>query len=332
MNKYSDIVGQDHIRDYLTGNVRSGKIAHAYMIAGADHAGKSFIANIFAASIQCEEEDADKKPCGKCHSCIQAAAGSHPDIIRIEHEKPNIISVNEIREQLIADIGIKPYNGKYKIYIIPEAEKMNVQAQNAILKTLEEPPEYAVIILLCSNPAIMLSTIVSRCVRLTMKPVDEDVLIRYLMKELKVPDYNAKICASFARGNLGKARNLAGNEEFSVLRDEMVAIFKHFKDMDVGETLGAIEKLTEHKTDIEEILEMFTVWFRDVLVYKATKDTDALVFSEEVGLIRKAAESTYEGINGAIDAVRTASERLKANVNFEVVTELMLISIKENLK
>lgn len=102
--------------------------------------------------------------------------GNHPDIIYVTHEKPNVISVDNIRQQVNGDIDIKPYSGEYKIYIIDEAEKMNVQAQNALLKTLEEPPAYAVILLLATRAEAMLQTILSRCVVLNIKPVPEDLI------------------------------------------------------------------------------------------------------------------------------------------------------------
>ena len=101
--------------------------------------------------LQCEDREPDGEACGRCHSCRQAMSGNQPDIIFIRHEKPNTISVEEIRTQLNNDIVIRPYSSKYKIYIVPHADKMSVQAQNALLKTIEEPPEYEVIILLTEN-------------------------------------------------------------------------------------------------------------------------------------------------------------------------------------
>ena len=149
---------------------------------------------------------------------------NHPDIIRVTHEKPNTIGVDDIRNQVNNDIVIKPYKGPKKIYIINEAEKMNVAAQNALLKTLEEPPEYGVILLLTTNVEAMLQTIVSRCIVLTMKPVADDVVQNYIMKEYHVPDYKAAVCAAFARGNIGKARQLASSEDFDNIKDMCRAI------------------------------------------------------------------------------------------------------------
>ena len=142
MAHFSDIIGQDMIKEHLKGALASGKTSHAYIIHGEKSSGKEFIANLFAMALQCEEQG--DEPCGECASCKQALSKNHPDIIRVTHEKPNTISVDDIRQQVNGDIVIKPYKGPKKIYIINEAEKMNVAAQNALLKTLEEPPEYAV--------------------------------------------------------------------------------------------------------------------------------------------------------------------------------------------
>ena len=143
-------------------------------------------------------------------------SGNQPDIIYVSHEKPNTISVDDIRTQVNNDVAIKPYSSRYKVYIINEAEKMTPQAQNAILKTLEEPPEYAVILLLVSNVNTLLPTILSRCVLLNMKPVRDALVKKYLMEEMQVPDYKADVCVAFARGNVGKAKALASSEEFEL--------------------------------------------------------------------------------------------------------------------
>jgi DNA polymerase-3 subunit delta' len=127
------------------------------------------LAESFAMALQCETGKAEA--CMQCRSCHQAMEHNQPDIIYVTHEKPNIISVDDIRHQLNNDIVIKPYSSKFKIYIIDEAEKMNIQAQNALLKTIEEPPAYAVILLLTTNADGFLPTILSRCITLSLKTV-----------------------------------------------------------------------------------------------------------------------------------------------------------------
>lgn len=304
------------------------KVSHAYIICGERYSGKEFIARIFAAALLCEAEDG--KPCGKCHNCLQAFSDNNPDIIKVTHEKPGVISVDDIRTQVNEDINIKPYGGKRKIYIINEAEKMNSQAQNAILKTFEEPPAYAVIMLLTTNADELLATIRSRAVLLNMKPVPDNLVKKYLMEEVKVPDYKADVCVAFARGNIGKARVLAQNEEFDNIREDAINLLKYIKEMDVSELTAAVKKATEYKVEINDYLDIIMVWYRDVLLFKATWDANDLIFKDEIQYIKKAAErSSYSDIQDIIDALETAKRRITANVNFELTMELLFLTIQE---
>ena len=134
MAGFKDIVGNEQIIEHLQNAISMGKVSHAYIINGPQLSGKMMIAEAFARALQCEKEGTDG--CGECKSCHQADDHNHPDIIYVSHEKPNNISVDDIRTQLNNDIVIKPYSSKYKIYIVDEAEKMNQQAQNALLKTI----------------------------------------------------------------------------------------------------------------------------------------------------------------------------------------------------
>ena len=181
MAGFKDIVGNEQIIEHLQNAISMGKVSHAYIINGPQLSGKMMIAEAFARALQCEKEGTDG--CGECKSCHQADDHNHPDIIYVSHEKPNNISVDDIRTQLNNDIVIKPYSSKYKIYIVDEAEKMNQQAQNALLKTIEEPPSYAVIMLLTTNADSFLQTIRSRCITLNMKSVKDEVIKAYLMNE-----------------------------------------------------------------------------------------------------------------------------------------------------
>ena len=329
MMRFSDIIGLDMIKEHLQGALSTGKTSHAYIINGEKNSGKEFIANIFAMALQCENQGSE--PCCECVACKQAANKNHPDIIRVTHEKPNTISVDDIRTQVNGDMAIKPYKGPKKIYIINEAEKMNIAAQNALLKTLEEPPEYGVIILLTSNMETFLQTIISRCIVLNMKPVSDRQIQEYLMKEYRLPDYKAAVCAAFARGNVGKARQLASSEDFDNIKNEAVALLKYIDEMEIHEVVAAIQKIKEYKFDIEDYLDIISIWYRDVLLFKATNDVNGLIFKNEIQYIKKVAKkSSYEGIENIIDALEKAKARLRANVNFDLTIELLLMTIKEN--
>lgn len=208
---------------------------------------------------------------------------------------------------------------------------MTVQAQNALLKTLEEPPEYAVILILTANVDSLLPTILSRCVVLNMKPVSDDKVKKYLMEELGIPDYKANICMAFARGNVGKAKMLATSEEFEKVKEEAITLVKYINDMELSEIVKAIKKISEYKFDVTDYLDILSVWYRDVLLFKATKDANSLIFRDEIQFIRKVADrSTYEGIEIIVKALQQAKRRLEANVNFDLTMELLLLTIQEN--
>lgn len=329
MATFQDIIGQEQMKEHLMGAIEHGKVSHAYLINGERSSGKEFIAKVFAKALQCEEGGVE--PCGKCHSCKQAESGNQPDIIFVTHEKPNSFGVEDIRTQINQDIMIKPYSSKYKIYIMNEAEKMTVQAQNALLKTLEEPPAYAVIILLTTNVEAMLPTILSRLVVLNMKPVGDQLVKDYLMKEVKVPNYKADICVAFARGNLGKAKLLAASEEFDKVKEEAVALLKNIRNMEIQDVMQAIKKIGEYKLEINDYLDIMAVWYRDALLFKATNDANHLIFKEEIQYIKKVADqSTYEGIDSILKALEQAKRRIEANVSFDLTMELLLLTIQEN--
>lgn len=329
MGSFKDVVGHKDIIRYIHSAVEEGRVSHAYILNGERGSGKKMLANLFAMTLLCEKQGPD--PCNACHSCHQAESGNHPDIIRVTHEKPNTISVDDIRRQVNGDIQIKPYQGPYKIYMISEAELMTVQAQNALLKTIEEPPQYAVIFLLTENAEMLLPTITSRCVMLKLRNIKDTLIRKYLMENMQVPDYKADICTAFAQGNLGRAILLANAEYFNEIRDEAVQLLKYINEMDLGEIVKAIKKITSYKLQIEDYLDIIMIWYRDVLLYKATKEIEKVVFKDQINFIKERARQTsYEGIELVLESLEKAKARLKANVNFELVMELLLLTIKEN--
>lgn len=329
MADFNDIIGQEQIKEHMQNALAAKKISHAYILNGEKSSGKEFVAKVFAMALQCEQGGGN--PCQKCHSCRQALTDNQPDIIKVTHEKPNTISVDDIRAQINNDVAIKPYSSPYKVYIVNEAEKMTPQAQNAILKTLEEPPEYAVILLLTTNVNSLLPTILSRCVVLNMKPVADELVRRFLMEQMQIPDYKAEVCVAFARGNIGKAKSLASSEEFENVKSEALSLLKYIQDMELHEIVAAIKKITDYKLEITDYLDIIAIWYRDVLLFKATSDVNHLIFREEISAIRKVAQrSSYEGIEEIIKALDKAKNRLNANVNFDLTMELLLLTIKEN--
>ena len=330
MPGFSKIIGHDQVIRQLRKSIIQNRVGHAYLIEGGPGSGKMMLAKAFAAALLCENRS-DGDSCGLCRACRQIQSGNHPDLILVNHEKPTLISVGEIRSQLVSDIGIKPYNGGYKVYIVKDADLMNASAQNALLKTLEEPPAYAVILLLTRNASALLETVRSRCLRLNLEGLDDAAIQAYLMDEMKLPDYQARLISAFAGGSIGRAADLAGSEDFMELRESALRTAITAHQMDSHQIWEAVTVAEEYKDRIRDYLETLTLWFRDVLTFKATQSPDQLVFLDRVARVRETAcRTSYEGLETILQAVDKAYIRLGANVSFNLTMELLFLMIKEN--
>ena len=314
------------MKKQLQSIAEEGRPSHAYLIAGEKGSGKRTVAKCFAKALQCTGEGI--RPCGKCQSCLQTEEGSQPDIVFIQPDEKDSIGVNVIRERINDDIVIKPYKGPYKIYIIDGTEKMTVQAQNTLLKTLEEPPKYAVLLLLTSSVEQILPTIQSRSVRLSLKPLPDEVIRKHLMSHYQVPDYQADTYVAFARGYLGRAIELLENESFEESRGEAIALLKSIDSTDFGELYQKASALGKEKNT--EILKFFYIWYRDALLYKATNQSEGLIFKEEIQYIKKVSkEISYEGFEEIFAALLKTQEMIRANVNMETAVELLFVAIRD---
>lgn len=330
MAGFNEIIGHQQEKAHLKRAIETGKVSHAYIFSGEKGSGKHIMADAFAMALQCEGEG--ERPCMKCHSCHQASSGNHPDIIYVRHEKPGSIGVEDVREQLVGDVQIRPYNGRYKVYIVPDAEKMTVQAQNAILKTIEEPPEYAVILLLTANAQTFLDTIRSRCVMLNLKPVSDEQVKQYLMDQIRIPDYEADICVAFAQGNIGKAVRLASSEDFSAVKSSAMQLIRNAGRMEISDLIDYVKEVQDYKVSIQDYLDILALWYRDMVYFKATRDINGIVFHDEIRTIRDTVKiCSYEGVEEVMKAIETAKTRLAANVNFDLTMELLFLVIKENI-
>lgn len=324
---FQDILGNDMVKDHFKKAIEGHKVSHAYILTGEAGMGRKSIANAFAMTLLCEKGGSE--PCMVCHSCKQVLGGNHPDLIYVTHEKPASIGVDDIREQINDTIMIRPYSSYYKIYIVDEAEKMTVQAQNALLKTIEEPPSYAVILLITTNQEAFLPTILSRCIQLKLKPLKDFTVKSYLTEHLHVPDKEAEVCAAFARGNLGKAIHLSSSDEFKELYQKVMSVIKSVGDMDITMLLDCIREIKDQKFEMNDMLDLMQLWFRDVLMFKVTKDMNLLIFRDEYKAINEMGQKyDYAGLEEILNAIDLARTRLEANVNMELAMELLLLTIK----
>ena len=329
MLSFHDIIGHEQIKEHFQKAIANNKVSHAYILTGEAGMGRKSLANAFALTLLCEKGKSE--PCMECHACKQVLSGNHPDLIYVDHEKPGSIGVDDIRKQINDTIMVRPYSSYYKIYIVDEAEKMTQQAQNALLKTIEEPPSYAVIILLTTNQDAFLPTILSRCVQLKLKPLKDFVVKSYLTEHMQIPEADADIYAAFARGNLGKAKRLAESEDFRQSYEQILNILKNIRQMDISQLLDAIKRLKDENMDLHECLDIMQVWYRDGLMFKVTKDANLLIFKDEFSAMNEMSTRIgYDGFENILNAIDKARIRLDANVNMELALELMFLAMKEN--
>ena len=334
---FREILGNDMVKEHFMKAIENHKISHAYILTGEAGMGRKSIARAFAMTLLCEKGGSE--PCMSCHSCKQILAGSHPDLIYLSHEKPASIGVDDIREQVNDTIMIRPYSSYYKVYIIDEAEKMTVQAQNALMKTkffgvvpigvLYVIVFYAVMILITTNEEAFLPTILSRCVKLKLKPLRDTTVKAFLTEHLGIPEKDADIYAAFARGNLGRAIHIASSEEFKELYQKTMNLLHYVETVDISMLLECIREIKDQKFDLEEMMQL---WYRDVLMYKVTKDMNLLIFRDEYKLINETGQKVdYTGLEKILAAIDTARTRLNANVNMELTMELLFLTMKNPL-
>ena len=326
----NDILGNDLMKEQLQHAVETGQLSHAYLVTGEKGMGKKTFARALSLMLFCERRGQQSEACMECPSCKKVLSGNHPDVIYVTHEKPDSISVEEIRSQLIDTVGIRPYEGKRKLYIVDEAEKLTVQAQNALLKTLEEPPEYITILLLVSDTRPLLPTVLSRTVKVAIKPRTDSQIREYLTAHYDVPKEQMDVCVAFAMGNLGRAIDLLTNEEFAEWYHYVMRLCRNIRKMDSAEISAEAAKIREKCPDLQEMLSLLQLWYRDLMMYKVTKDMNGLVFgAERKALMELASVSSYEGIESIMEDIETCSVRLKANVNPELALELLFLNMKE---
>lgn len=328
MLDFGEIVGQEAIKEHLTEAVKTGHVSHAYMLTGEALSGKRTLADAFALMLLCEK--GGTVPCRSCHSCKQVLSGVHPDVIHVTHEKPASIGVDEVREQITDTVDIRPYSAKKKIYIVPDAGKMTVQAQNALLKTIEEPPDYAVLILLTENDEVLLETIRSRCVKLKIKPVEDAAIEDYLARNHIGDEADRRVISAFAKGNLGRAVMLSGSADFKTGFDENLKLLSALPDAGTEEILNDIARIREYNETIPDFLGFVRMWYRDILVIKTVKNPENLCFPGQSEKLRSLGLRLGPDVIGRIltETDRT-EDRLKANVNPDLALEMLLLTIAE---
>ena len=309
---FDNIIGQDFAKKYLTNSINKNKINHAYMFEGIDGIGKKKFSQELS-KILLETENVD----------------SSPDYINI-HPDGNSIKIAQIRK-LQTDIIIKPHK-KYKIYIINQADSMTVEAQNALLKTLEEPPEYAIIILITSNKGALLDTIKSRCEIIKFLPISILDLNKYLINK-GIDENRAQLLSTFARGSIEKAIELSESADFTIMRDEIQTYIETMLDKDIIDILEIPTSMEKYKKDSISILDILINYFRDIMLLKENVDKSMLINIDKLTFLQNMSKKiTYSQVSKIIDIIEDIKKKIRSNCNFSISIQVMALNIYEVIK
>ena len=309
---FEKIKGQNFAKKYLTNSIKSNMVSHAYMFEGPNGIGKNAMARELAA-ILLEMEN----------------LFNSPDYIEIKPDG-NSIKIAQIRK-LQSDILVKPYKS-YKIYVIDEAQKMTVEAQNALLKTLEEPPKYAIIILITDNKESLLDTIKSRCEIIKFTPIPMQEVASYLTMN-GIDSKRASLLANFSRGSMKKAIELSESEEFHLMREEVQKYVETFLNGNLIEIMDIQSSIEKYKDQITNVLDLLINYFRDIMMVKENVDNSMIINLDRLIFVKNMSnKTTYSQLSKIIDIIEETKNKLRSNCNFNISIQVMTLNIYEVIK
>ena len=299
---FNNLIGNDKIKQMLKNNIINNSLVHSYMFIGPDGIGKSIFAQDFAEMIMCLQQSNEEKSCGNCKSCIEFETKNNPDFLQIDSDG-KVIKIEQIRN-LQEKVIEKPIISSKKVYIINDADLMTKEAQNCLLKTLEEPPEYVVIILIVTNESNILPTIKSRCMKIGFNKIDKDSFVKYLKANSSTIELNDNIL-TMCDGSIGK---------WIKIKDKLENYFKieniisQIQTLDKLEILKNSEILYKGKEDIMEYLE-----FINVILYNSFLKNKNQKYINSVELVEK------------------TRKNLLANSNYDMSIDNLLLKIWEEI-
>jgi len=308
------IIGHSNILNQIRQSIKLDKLSHAHLLVGEDGIGKSILAKNIGLMILGKDQDKQ-----------------YVDLIEWQVEKnKSTIGVNSIRS-LVEEINKKPFEGDKKVIIIYHADKMTVQAQNAFLKTIEEPPKNVTIFLLCENLEVILDTIKSRCQihklkNLNVNEMEEFLKINYCDLSLE----QMRVIVAFSVGIPGKAEKFIGDNNFKEIRDITLEILLKLSSARTEELIKYEKKLSNQKESFEEILTAFLSYIRDTIIYKEIEDENLIINIDKLLSIKELANIfSFNKLNGIINIINDTRDNLVRNVNPGLAFEVMLIKMQE---
>ena len=318
----------DEIR-VLQAQISSGIMVHALMITGENGAGKRTLARLLAAALLCRNKG--ERPCGKCSSCIRTYNNEHPDLITIEKGVPltnevrknkTTIPIDDIRE-MIRLSSVYPFEGGNRVIIISNAEDMTQQAQNCLLKILEEPPANTFFILTCSHPEKLLLTVKSRCRCMKMPPWDEEQIIS-ILTDCGIDKARACLAAKSCHGSISHAKQLADDENYWKLREDIAASF--FGSSERSSIISVSSRWKDNKADAEKLFDVLEEYVRIMLQCRIEKKEDERINSFSEKWKRFAAEADYKRFVVLLSKISEARKQYVSNVSMQAIVERLLLS------
>lgn len=333
---FSQIKGQERAIRFLKRVIAGGKIPHAYLFTGIPGVGKTTTALALAQVLNCREP-LNEEGCGGCRSCRQIVNGHSPDLVSIKPDNQNI-KIDQIRE-LNRKLCFKPVTGPYRVSIIHNAETMTDEAANAFLKTLEEPPQGNVLVLKVTEPLDLLGTIVSRCQKISFRPLTSTVIKELLMAEMQVDEENALLLANISEGSLGQAIDM-WESDFLQEREDAISRLIQLPTISAEEALDMALEYTGKAKKAEtgekgkvlfDLFGLWKSWLRDLIVAK-TGWTDTLLNFDFSRKIKKAAPHlNTENLIFGFFLLDQAQKELRGTRNLDLMMENLVLNLKKRL-
>jgi DNA polymerase-3 subunit delta' len=319
---FSSIVGHRNQIEILKKVILNDRVSHAYLFLGPEGVGKKQIAFAFAKALNCRSFKSDS--CNSCLSCKKTDSKNHPDVDIIDHGN-KFIKIDSIRE-MQRKLQYKPLEGRFKISIIDRAELINISAANALLKTLEEPPDQSIIILIASNVNNLLPTLNSRCQKLTFSFLQKDEVTRLIKKQNLEDEIGTDFLVTFAQGSIGKALSFESewinterkkflNDTFSVVQGDMEKAFQMTEEIYLNENLM-------------NYLDILKIWFRDILVYKYCNDDTRIINTDLIDSIKRSDHYlSHARLLSMFQVVTDCSRNILRNANKRLTLEAMFMKL-----
>lgn len=324
---FRSIIGQPVLVGSLMKALEQNMISNGYIFCGPKGSGKSITAEIFARGLNCRAEQSNK-PCGECTSCKKFDSGNHPNLDIIKPSGASI-KIKQIRE-VISNVSKKPYESGFKVVFIDEADKMTHESQDAFLKTLEEPPENTVFILLVENHHSLLPTVLSRCQIYFMSQVTKQQVEEVLSKQFDVDKNEIRFAATAANGIIGRAIEILSNKELQERRKLFASFAGRLSKASYTELSAASEDFLASRAQAEELLDYLLGWYRDVLICKQGCDPQLFVNTENADIIEQQAGLLTESkLYRIIDVIKQTISYVNHNVGTKNSIDSMLLNIME---